>query len=163
MKKVIASLLIVISLFLLTGCESNKEYSIDDITITLPNSFVQDDMSGFLAYLENGEVGITVAEETFTDLESIGLNSESTLEDYAAAVMASNDSEYELNKAKNYIYFYYDSTVDNIDYHYMGILLKGDDEFYLINFFCFKKDSEKYDSVFKKWADTIVLNTSVLE
>jgi hypothetical protein len=115
-------------------------------------------MTGFLAYLENDEAGITVAEETFTDLEAIGLNSESTLEDYAAAVMASNDTEYELNNAEDYIYFYYDSTVDGTDYHYMAALFKGNDEFYLINFFCFAEDSEKYDSIFKNWADTIVVN-----
>ena len=163
MKKVIASLLIVTSLFLLTGCESDKEYTIDDLTITLPSSFTKQDMTGFLAYLENDEAGITIAEETFTDLEVIGLNSESTLEDYAAAVMASNDTEYELNNAEDYIYFYYDSTVDGTDYHYMAALFKGNDEFYLINFFCFKSDSEKYDSIFKNWADTIVVNIGVLE
>ena len=55
MKKVIASLLIVTSLFLLTGCESDKEYTIDDLTITLPSSFTKQDMTGFLAYLENDE------------------------------------------------------------------------------------------------------------
>lgn len=154
MKKVIASLLIITSLFLLTGCESDKEYTIDDLTITLSSSFTKQDMTGFLAYLEDDEAGITVAEETFTDLEAIGLNSESTLEDYAAAVMASNDTEYELNNADDY----YDSTVDGTDYHYMAALFKGNDEFYLINFFCFKSDSEKYDSIFKNWADTIVVN-----
>ena len=158
MKKVIASLLIVTSLFLLTGCESDKEYTIDDLTITLPSSFTKDDMTGFLAYLENDEAGITVAEETFTDLEEIGLNSESTLDDYAAAVMASNDTDYELNRTNNYIYFYYDSTVDGTDYHYMSVLLKGNDEFYLISFFCFAEDSEKYDTIFRDWADTIVVN-----
>lgn len=165
MKKFLYGLLAIVCLFALSGCGNSetKTYVVDDLTIVLPDTFVQEDMSGFLSYLENDEAGITVAEETFTDLEAIGLNSESTLDDYAAAVMASNDAEYELNNADNYIYFYYDSTVNGTDYHYMSALLKGDDEFYLISFFCFAEDSEKYDSIFKNWADTIVVNTDVHE
>src|SRR5699024_147415 len=98
-----------------------------DLTITLPKEFEQKEMDGYLAYLESKEVGITFLEETFTDLETIGLNKDSTLEDYANAVKESNNANYEIKEGNNYLYFIYDNTVDETAYHYMSNVFKSDD------------------------------------
>lgn len=157
MKKILYIIIILLGAFLLSGCESQKEFTIDDLTITLPKEFEQKEMDGYLAYLESKEVGITFLEENFTDLETIGLNKDSTLEDYANAVKESNNANYEIKEGNNYLYFIYDNTVDETTYHYMSNVFKSDDEFYLITFFCFKEDTEKYESEFIKWADSIKL------
>ena len=105
MKKILYIIIILLGAFLLSGCESQKEFTIDDLTITLPKEFEQKEMDGYLAYLESKEVGITFLEETFTDLETIGLNKDSTLEDYANAVKESNNANYEIKEGNNYLYF----------------------------------------------------------
>ena len=87
----------------------------------------------------------------------MGLSKDYNLEEYANAVAANNkrDFEFKNNKDHDYVYFNYNSEVSGKNFYYMGVVKKGSDGFWLVNFACLDTDKEKLQSEFTKWADSI--------
>lgn len=164
MKKVALLLAVVASCFFVSGCfggeAKSKEFSKDGFHITLTEDFYEKEIISFTHYYESSSAIVTALKEDFTNLELIGLDKDSTLEEYAEAVATANGSSYDfkMNNAQNYLYFTYNATVSGKKYYYYGVIKKSDDAFWLINFACFDDEKDDYQPKFEKWAATIKID-----
>ena len=89
--KVIAGIVGFIAVFIvvvaLTGNDAEeKTYSNSGFTITMEDGFFEKDLVTATFYYESQNAGISVIKEYFDDLSSLGIDSESSLDDYAEIV-----------------------------------------------------------------------------
>ena len=157
-KNLIKLFSIVLVALLLFGCSKDtKTFEEDDFKITVEGDFKKDELAGFTYYYESSDVIVTALKESFTSLKSLGVNNETTLEEYTKLILTSNNKEEELKTRNDYMYFEYTSTVDGDDFYYIAATYKSDDAFWLINFMCMKSDKNKFKEKFLSWADTVEL------
>lgn len=161
MKKIFGIVTILFASLLVTGCFGenvvDKEFSANGFTITLTEDFYEKELITVTNYYVSNGAIVTALKEEFTTLESVGLDSDSTLEEYAKAVEANNNGNYDfkMNEKSNYLYFTYNATINSKDYYYYAVIKKGSDSFWLINFACFEDEKAQYQPKFEEWASTI--------
>ena len=155
-KRILLLVLAFITLLGFTGCTpKEKVFQKNDFKITLNDSFKEDTYEGTNYYFISDKSALTVLKESFKDLNQINITSESSLDDYADAVLSANNKEIEVIKEKDFYYFVYDSTINNNKYYYLSVIIKGKDSFWLINFFGNYEDKDTLESEFLKYAKTI--------
>lgn len=161
MKKLFSIMAILFASLLVTGCFGekvvSKEFSANGFTITLTEDFYEKELISFTNYYASTGAIVTALKEEFTTLELVGIDSKSSLEDYAKAVEANNNGNYELkmNEKSNYLSFTYNATISGKEYYYYAVVKKGSDSFWLINFACFDDEKDQYQPKFEEWASTI--------
>ena len=152
MKKILAFFTLIF-LFALVGCTANeKVFDKGDFKITLTDEFKEDSHETVTYFFLSNKIGVSALRESFDDLAIVGLDSESSLEEYTNAVLRANEKNSEFKKEDNFYYFTYDSEVDGTTYHYLSALFKGENNFWLVNFFGLKNNLEK---TFLEYARTI--------
>ncbi len=155
-KNLLFLILLFIFLVGLTGCATKEKlFNKDNFKITLTDAFKEDDYKGANYYFISKKAGLTVLEESYDELAKLNLSSESTLDDYANAVMEANGKNIKINKEDNFYYFTYDSTTENDRYYDMSALYKGKNGFWLLNFFGKYDDREDLKNDFLKYAKTV--------
>lgn len=163
-KKILAILggIVVFGIFFfiimnLFSNDKEVEYQVNGFQITLPSNFLEKDYVSLTAYLESNEVLVTALKEEFSTLEAANITSDSTLEEYANAVVSANEIEAEVQYGPNgkFMYFSYERTSNNKDFSYIGVVMKGPDAFWLMNFACESKNISTYRDKFLTWASTI--------
>ena len=88
-------------------------------------------------------------------MEAIGINSSSSIDDYADVVLKNNGVDYNIQKEDGITYLTYEKEVSGKQYFYLSQVIKADDSFWLLNFCCDDKDKSKYEPLFKKWAKSV--------
>lgn len=142
----------------ITNKEANtKKYSSNGFNITLPDNFYEKDLASVTTYLESEKVIVTALKEEFSILGTAGISEDSSLDDYAEAVAKNNNLTIDLKEINNtdYKYFTYERTNSGKTFYYMGVVLKSNDSFWLVNFACEKKNKDEYHDKFVNWAKTI--------
>lgn len=139
---------------------NNKKYSSNGFSIELPESFYKKDLASATAYFESKDAIVTALKEDYKTLEVVNINKESTIQDYAKAVGNNNKMTINLKDLKNtnYKYFTYEKTNSSKPFYYVGVIVKSNDAFWLINFGCERKNKTKYETKFLDWAKTIKIN-----
>lgn len=161
MKKLITILLCICTIFLVGGCNSEEskmqKYSDSGFTITLPKGFYKKELASVTVYYESEYAILTALKESYTNLEPLGINNDSSLEDYAKAVLSNNQQDSELKKSDdgNFVYFTYEKEVSDKDFYYMAAIFKAEDAFWLVNFACEEDNKDTYSKEFIKWAESI--------
>lgn len=135
--------------------EKEKTFDLDGFHIVLTDEFQEDEMEGVSVYLESAYVGIAAYQESFTDLEIVGLDSESTLEDYMQVVIQNNGGDEEIKKENGLTFIEYEEDIDGETYYYFVTVFKGKDSFWVVNFFSLVDHKTTYRDDFIKWAQTI--------
>ncbi len=158
-KNILLLAFIFLSLLTLTGCNTkDKLFKKDDFKITLNDSFKENTYEGVNYYFISKKSGLTVLEESFDDLAKINLSDESTLDDYANAVLVANNKNVKINKENDFYYFTYDSTTEDDRYYDMSALYKGENGFWLLNFFGKYDDRKSLEKEFLKYAKSVKVN-----
>jgi hypothetical protein len=155
MKKILITLLCCLAL---VGCQptvSDKTYTSHGLTITMSDGFTEKELVNATVYYLSNDAIFTGLKENFTDLETIGINSESTEDDYASAVLENNKADYELQKEDSLRYFTYEKEVSGKNYFYLSAVAKSNDSFWLLTFASDVKDRDKYEPLFKTWAKSV--------
>ena len=116
---------------------------------------VEKDLVSATVYYEGQKTLFMGLKETFESLSLVGLSKNSTVEEYAEAVIKNNKADYEIQKDDDLVYFTYEKESNGKKYYYLSALVKGSDAFWLTNFACNESDKDKYKSKFIKWAKTI--------
>lgn len=155
-KKILLLVLSFVIILGLTGCNAKeKVFDKGNFKITLTDEFKEDTYQNATYYFASNKAALTVLRESFEDLKQINLDSESTLDDYAKAVLSANSKNIEVKKESSFYYFTYDSTVNENQYYYLSALVKGKDGFWLINFFGRYSDRKSLEKQFIKYAKSI--------
>lgn len=155
MKKIFVVLL---SCLVLVGCQvkaKDKTYTSHGLTITMQEGFVEKEIVAATVYYVSIDAVVMAIKEDFTSLEAIGINSSSSIDDYADAVLKNNGVDYNIQKEDGITYFTYEKEVSGKQYFYLSQVTKADDSFWLLNFMCDVKDKSKYEPLFKKWAKSV--------
>lgn len=158
MVKKIVFLLCVFMSFVLVGCGSeNKEqtYKSNGVQVTMNEGFTEKSLASTTVNLESDEALFSALKETFDSLSAVGIDQNSTVEDYAKAVLANNQVDYEIQTKDDLTYFTYENEANGKTFFYLSSLYKADDAFWLINFACDKNNRDKYEILFLKWASTV--------
>ena len=135
--------------------EKEKTFDLDGFHITLTDQFQEEEMDGVTVYLESDYVGIAAYQEPFTDLEIIGLNKNSTLDEYMQLVIQNNGGDEEIKHENDLTYVEYEKEIDGETYYYFVTTFKGEDSFWGVIFFTLKDNKNTYRDDFIKWAQSI--------
>ncbi len=163
MKKLMISMLAVLSVFSVLGCDlfgpAEKEFSGSGITITLNEDFVLTETVVSPFYLVSFDNIFMGMRESKSLVNDYGI---STLQEYIDGVLETGGHGEEASYVSDengatYVYAYYTANVDGTDYGYMLICMLSSTYFYSMNFGCLEKNLEDSKTQYHKWADTIVV------
>lgn len=161
-KQRIAVMVLALFCVLLGGCFNTnvkqQEYSSHGFKITMDEGMTEKELATTTATFMNDKVVVTALKEEFSTLEVVDVNKDSTLEDYAKAVLKNNKADYELKEKDGIHYFEYEETVNGKDFYYLAPVYKSDDAFWLVNFACEKSNKDDYYDTFIKWAKTVAFD-----
>lgn len=129
-----------------------KLYETSGIKITLPNDMLVYNTEDYDISYANNSLMFLGIKEPFTILSDIGLDSSSTIEEYAVKVQEANRTPTFIPK-DNYMYYTKTENLNNTSYDYVIMVAKGKDSFYILNFISLTKDKMQ-DKVFS-YIDTI--------
>ena len=135
--------------------EKEKTFDLDGFHITLTDQFQEEEMEGVTVYLVSDHVGIAAYQESFTDLEIVGLNGDSTLDEYMQVVIQNNGGNEEIRHENDLTYVEYEEGIDGETYYYFVTVFKGEDSFWVVNFFSLADNKNTYRNDFIKWAQSI--------
>lgn len=148
---------------LLSGCglfsAKPKEFSESGMTITLTDDFAASENVMAQMYVVSKDHIFMGNGESKSTLSGYGYNNLS-LNDYIGLVLSASKKEAEVKSYSdddtNFLYAYYQSTVEGKDYSYMLICMQGKDKFYAMNLGCFTKNfNDKTKDTYMEWAKTI--------
>jgi len=139
----------------LAGCNLiPRTFTSNDMQITLDYTFKETSPvpPGQTVVYESLTVGVAALSEPFSMLSGL-----LTLNDYTNKVLIKNgyNTEKFEREGKEYMYFTYEQEVEGTGFFYLATTHKASKSFWLIQFFCFSSQKDKYTEKFLAWADTI--------
>ena len=133
----------------------------DGFSITVDENFYESEYINFTYYYESQRALMGVLKEDFGILQSIGMDENTTLAEYAEVIASGSesDNQSEILSYDNgqYLYLTYEGTVSGKTYFYVTTMHKGPDAFWMCSFACDMKNREIYENRFLSWASTIEL------
>lgn len=163
--KRMAALLITIMLVLsITGCSGNraKDYTVDDMTITLTNSFVESTVETQTAVYSNDDYIVTILKQDYAQLESMNMPTDMDVGSYALMVVEENglDTSLEIYESEvddySYIFgFTYEKEIEDTTFSYFATVYKSDDAYWFIQFATKTEQFEEAKPQFIEWAKTV--------
>lgn len=162
--KVLAIIMaVVLMMSVFTACgggTSEKEFSKNGLTITLPvNAKEMDSSYGYsVAYQIGSSIVVAAIKEDVSSLLSVGLEENATVKDYAQLVAEVNgysaDSVTTI-AGTNIPVIEYTANVSGVDYKYIGSCYKAEDCFWFINFGTTASNFDSVKGDFEKWAASV--------
>ena len=137
---------------LLGSSDDPKNFTVNDMTITLTEGFEQVSVDNFTAGFESGSVALIVLEESFSLLEGFG---EYTLDEYGALVIQNAGLDQSLKYQGDLPYFEYEyhNEQNGNTYHYTSYVYKENDAFWLLQFVTSAKTHNHSDQSTEKIAE----------
>ena len=163
MKKYLSLLLVIVALFMLTGCGTDKDaklFTESDFEVTLNTGFVKKSIRGIKYYYENNDmqIGVTVNNESKQLFENAGVEFPDDVVGYAEFVVKANNlTDSKVVSKGKYAQFDYKKTVNGKEYYYYGTTHRSGDTYWMINFYCRSEKASEYQDIFAKWANSIVV------
>ena len=132
------------------------------LTITLDNSFrrEEDSTQTFCAFMDRPFVLFTALKEPFVTFSSLGIDKNSSLEDYAQIIFRANKFEntiLQYDEQNNLHYFDNEKMISGRMMHYWCIILKGSDAFWLCQFACESNNFNDFKPFFIDCAKSITI------
>lgn len=157
-KYTVLPLLLGLILLFACGCASEpKNFSEQDLTITLTKGFEVSNRQGFDIYLESDDVIFSAVRESAESLEYAGYEITS-LDDYSAEIAELNGtSQSSLSKRGDYYYFTTADQTSGANYTYVHCMLAGKGAYWVCEFVCKTKNYKHLEDTIFKWADSIII------
>ncbi len=160
-KKKVVGLIVFMLISLLVGC-GKKESTGDDtiksegMSIVLGKQYQEAVLANATWYYTSPDglaMGIRSKKD---DIEKSGLEANSA-QDYAEAYIKANSipGSPKVKTKGKYVYFEYSRKVKGTDYSYLSCVYDNKDEFWLVNFACYKELYKEYKSDFFASADSV--------
>ncbi|MDE5873865.1 MAG: hypothetical protein K2H07_08135 [Lachnospiraceae bacterium] len=155
-------LFILVSAFImgtLSGCGANpKNFTYQELTITLTDDFRLEKRDGFNVYLASENVIFSAVQETPQMLEYKGYEINS-LNDYCQTILSLNNiPKDKLISRNNYYYFTNSKTVDGANYTYVHCMFTFADSYWICEFACKSKHYKRLEDKILSWADSITFS-----
>lgn len=139
---------------------ATKTISGTGYTMTAPSSMKKSSNTSVFALdsFQNSEVAINAVKLDYSDLELYGYGAGVKPKELFDFIMA-NSTNTNMNIVRsddNYVY--YTQSVGGKNYYGMSAIKEGNGGYYVFDFLCEKDNQSKYESKFKKWAESIKIN-----
>lgn len=167
MKKIATSLTaIFLACLLLAGCgsldvrnASEKQFTVEEATLTLTSAFTQTTVDGYTGCFDSPTVAVLLLKESFDLMDGFG---DYSLEDYAQLVYQSNASrnpgEVQQENGLTYLEYEFHNDDDGKDYKYFTSMYKAGTAFWLVQFACETSKYDDYRPDFIRWAGTVTFS-----
>ena len=161
MKKLGLSIVLLITVLALTltatGCSllepKPKTFSKAGMSITLTESFVEQDLITQTAYYVSMNAVVTALKEDGSSIPNY------SVKDYAELVCQANGLNQSSVVAKDgYAEFTYEKEVSGKEYYYYARCFKNGTDFWLFQFACETKNTEDYTERFEAWASSVTFD-----
>ena len=156
-KKVCLSVLTIAMLASFAGCgETTKTVKSEDMKITRSKEYQKGTLANATWYYTSPD-GLAMGIRSMKDdVEKSGLEVNSA-QDYAEAYIKANSipGSPKVESRQGYVYFSYKKKVSGTDYSYLTCVYEHDDEYWLVNFACYKELYSEYKNEFFKSADSV--------
>lgn len=157
MKKILSLLLFTVLLSSLFGCmgATEKVFEKSGMSITLSTDFIEKDHISYTCIYDSKNIAVYTLKEEFSMLN---VDSEYLLDDYAELVILANQLEdSEVMHKDNLTYFTYEKSANGKDVSFYAFVFKGNDAFWLIQFACEQKNTDKLEQDIFKYASTVTI------
>ena len=158
MKRFFALLfLALVCALLLCGCTvTPKTFEKGGMSITLTSAFSELKQEGLTVAYESKKAVVLVYKENFETLASVNLNADSTVEEYAAAVLKAQQLDGTTVQSENGLtYFTYERSAGRSTYAYFVTVHKSASAIWLIQFGCATDELEEMYPSFVTYAQSI--------
>ena len=156
-KRVALTVLGVLMISTLTSCgATTKTIKSEDMKITLSREYKESTLANATWYYTSPD-GLAMGIRSLKDdVEKSGLEVNSA-QDYAEAYIKANSipGSPKVESRQGYVYFSYKKKVSGTDYSYLTCVYEHDDEYWLVNFACYKELYSEYKNEFFKSADSV--------
>ena len=151
-------LMLVFCIAMLTGCGSSpKNFTYNNLTVTLTKAFKEEKHAGFDLYASSETVIFSAVEETEEELEYAGY-AIVNLKGYCEEILTLNKVDASaLNSRGNYYYFTNKKTISGASYTYVHCMFEGSGSYWVCEFVCKTKDYERLEKKIFKWADSVTI------
>lgn len=158
-KKLLLAILLCLLTSIIAGCSSSpKNFSIDNLTVTLTKEFKEEKSREFDMYIVSDDVVFSAIEETANELETSGYEI-SSLNDYCLEIAELNSTpKSAIAKRDNYYYFTNTKTVSGGNYTYIHCMFEGQSSYWICEFVCKTKLYDRYKKDIFSWADSIQIS-----
>ena len=161
MKKYLAFILAMVFVLSLVSCTPNdhKKFSCQEMTITLPDRFIEDTLEGYTIGFKSPEAAILALKESFEDYPVLR---DYTLTKYAELV-ASNNTNLQMTQPENIdgiitTQHSFLNTDEQVNYVYLSAMFRSGEGFWLIQFACPENSFEEMKPYFIQWAKSVSFN-----
>ncbi len=163
MKKALCAVMALALVFLFCACGTGKVYeaaakdfSVEGMTITLTWRFSEENAEGYTACYDSKEAAVFLLKEDFSMLAGL---EDYTLAEYAEAVRKSNEqrSPEQVTQKEGLLTFEYEfyDEAQSVTYHYLAVVYKATDAFWLVQFASPASLYEEYEPYFLTWAKSV--------
>ena len=157
LKNITLFILVTILLLSLTACGSTTHtIKSEDMEITLSKEYKKSTLANATWYYSSPD-GLAMGIRSLKDdVEKSGLEVDSVA-DYAAAYIKANNipGSPSVKNKNGYVYFKYNHKVSGTEYSYLTCVYDNDDEYWLVNFACYKELYSEYEKEFFASADSV--------
>lgn len=171
-KRMAAVLISIILVLSITGCSSNdpKDFTVEEMTITLTESFTQGEIETQTAYFTDQEYIVTVLREDFTEFKLMGMPTDMDVATYASIVLDENEIEADIeiyeSEVEDYSYvvgFTYDRVIEENTVTYFAAVYRSDAAYWFIQFASPIDNSVGFEEAkpqFIEWAKSVRFNAA---
>ena len=165
MKKIkilVAALMVFTLAFSLSGCsilnvlqkQQPKDFEKAGLTITLDESFVEQELVTQTATYSSTKYVVTTLKEEKSAFEDLGVTV-SDINAYAELVLTGNKLDSAIEQTDGLTHFQYEKEVGGKNATYLAFVTESEDAFWLVQFMCESKYFEESQPLFIEWAKTI--------
>ena len=149
--------LTLICAMLLCGCSVTPEvFEKDGMSITLTSAFSELEQEGLTVAYHSKKAVVLAFKEEFTTLTDAGIGADSTLEEYAAAVLKAQQLQGTAIQSDNGLtYFVYERSSGRSTYAYFATVHKSASAFWLIQFGCSADSFLELQPTFMTYAQSV--------
>jgi hypothetical protein len=155
-KRWVGVLALLLALAALSGCSMGtgapKSFGTDGFTVTLEDSFREDELEPFSAYYKRRNMSLFALKEPFSGFEQ---GDGMTEAEYAQLIMEKNEVDSELTERDGLCYFSYFKEAARKDFAYYAFAFKGSDAYWLIQFAIPFSEREKLEDEVFSFAETV--------
>ncbi len=162
MKKILCFFLCALLVFALASCTPlpnardgvETEFIIDDLKITLTDSFEPSKADGHSGCYSANDVMVIFDKETVESLEDTDIE---TLSDYVNAILEKTEdlNVSEITDVGNITYIEYTNETEDDKYSFFVSFYKSEDAFWMLQFSSRESDYADYRPDFVKWAKSV--------